>query len=163
MSYEELFNFLTPSLSFFNKKIASKDSLFEDVYEYALKQGFVTEEFLEKITLREKTFPTGISLGNIGAAIPHTDADYVKKEFIAVYVLDEPVVFQSMEDNTQDVLVTIVFVLGLRKPHSQLEMLQTLIALLQDEKVITKFTQLNSFDELKTLLIEEGDQKDEKN
>jgi len=26
MSYEELFNFLTPSLSFFNKKIASKDS-----------------------------------------------------------------------------------------------------------------------------------------
>lgn len=156
MNYEDLLNFLTPSLSFFNQTFSSKEELFQDVHNHAFKQGYVTEEFYEKISLREENFPTGINLGSIGAAIPHTDSEYVKKEFVAVYVLEEPTVFKSMEDDTQEVLVTIVFVLGLKEPHSQLEMLQTLIGLMQDTELINQFKQLKNFGEMKLLLIEEG-------
>lgn len=163
MNYKDLFKYLTPSLSFFNKNIFSKDELFKDIYEHAFKQNYVTEEFLEKIELREEKFPTGIELGTIGAAIPHTDAEYVKNEFVSIYVLEEPIIFQSMEDSTQDVQVSIVFVLGIKEAHSQLEMLQTLIALMQDEDLIHRFKGLKNFGEMKLLLTEEGEKKNEKN
>lgn len=157
MNYEDLLKYLTPSLSFFNKSFSSKEELFKDIYNNAFKNGYVTEEFYEKISLREEKYPTGIDLENVGVAIPHTDAEYVKKEFVSIYVLKEPTIFQSMEDETKEVLVTIVFVLGLKAPHNQLEMLQTLIGLMQDEALIKKFKKLKDFGEMEFLLIEEGD------
>lgn len=157
MNYEDLLKYLTPSLSFFNKSFSSKEELFKDIYNNAFNNGYVTEEFYEKISLREEKYPTGIDLENVGVAIPHTDAEYVKKEFVSIYVLKEPTIFQSMEDETKEVLVTIVFVLGLKAPHNQLEMLQTLIGLMQDEALIKKFKKLKDFGEMEFLLIEEGD------
>jgi hypothetical protein len=50
---------------------------------------------------------------NFDAAIPHTDAECVREEFVAVITMQEPVTFYSMEDNTQQVKAQIIFVLGL--------------------------------------------------
>jgi PTS system galactitol-specific IIA component len=85
---------------------------------------------------------------NFGAAIPHTDAECVLEEFVAVITLQDPVVFYSMEDNNFQIKAQVVFVLGLNQPHAQLEMLQSLMGLLQNETVLSELLLATSEEEL---------------
>lgn len=63
--------------------------------------GWVRQDFLERIEQREATFPTGLQLETFGAAIPHTDAECILTEFVAVVTNKQPVTFTSMEDINQ--------------------------------------------------------------
>ena len=89
---------------------------------------------------------------NFGAAIPHTDAECILEEFVAVITLQDPVSFYSMEDNNQQVKAQIVFVLGLNQPHAQLEMLQSLMGLLQNEAVLAELLLATTETELITII-----------
>lgn len=131
-----LIDFLYQELIFTNQKISSADNLFETFYDNALSKGYVTEAFLPKIKEREKNFPTGIALMDYNVAIPHTDPECIKKEFVAIYTLEEPVKFSRMDDPTQQVDVDLVFILGLNQPHTQLEMLQCLMGVIQDKALV---------------------------
>lgn len=66
------------------KKLFKSYRNFEQVYEQALELGWVRSDFLERIKQREEIFPTGIQLEKYGAAIPHTDAECIFTEFVAV-------------------------------------------------------------------------------
>lgn len=134
----KLSGYLKGPLIFVQEVYESRDELLEQVYQRAFDLGWVREDFLARIKEREETFPTGIQLENLGAAIPHTDSECVLKEFVAVVTNNRPVVFNSMEDNTVQVKTDIVFVLGLNQPHAQLEMLQSLMGLLQNETLLSE-------------------------
>lgn len=138
MAETKLSSYVKEPLVFTQANFTSQAELFQQVSQKALDLKWVREDFLERITAREQNFPTGIQLMNLGAAIPHTDAECVLEEFVAVVTLQEPVVFYSMEDNTKQVKAQIIFVLGLNQPHAQLEMLQSLMGLLQNESVLSE-------------------------
>lgn len=137
----KLSDFLNKELIFTNQAFSSADSIFEEFYDSALSKGYVTEAFLPKIKEREKTFPTGIALMDYNVAIPHTDPECIKKEFVAIYTLEEPVKFSRMDDPTQQVDVDLVFILGLNQPHTQLEMLQCLMGVIQDSNLLRNICQ----------------------
>ena len=106
--------------------------------------------FLEKIIKREETFPTGLQLENNGVAIPHTDADTIEKEFVAVITLeDKGVPFKRMDDPNEEVEAKVVFVLGLNQPHQQLEMLQSLMAFIQDNEKLKQLETAQTVDDVK--------------
>ncbi|MGX7776186.1 PTS sugar transporter subunit IIA [Streptococcus pluranimalium] len=130
-------DYVVPELIFLNESFSSQNEFFEKIYDKAFSLGYVREDFLERIKERESNFPTGLQLVEFGVAIPHTDAECVLKEFVAVITTD-PVTFKSMEDLNQDVPVEIAFVLGLKEPHAQLEMLQSLMGLLQNSALLEK-------------------------
>lgn len=132
----KLSDYVKESVAFVQADFTSTDELFEAVYKQALKLDWVTENFIDKIKEREINFPTGMQLENYGAAIPHTDPECVKQEFVAVITNRKKIPFQRMDDAQQTVAVEIVFVLGLNQPHAQLEMLQSLMGLLQDEALL---------------------------
>ncbi|GCF92437.1 PTS galactitol transporter subunit IIA [Enterococcus florum] len=134
----KLSGYLKEPLIFVQEVFGSRDELLEQVYHRAFDLGWVREDFLERIKEREENFPTGIQLKNLGAAIPHTDSECVLQEFVAVVTNDGPVVFNSMEDKQVQVKTDIVFVLGLNQPHAQLEMLQSLMGLLQNETLLSE-------------------------
>ncbi|MBM7712037.1 PTS sugar transporter subunit IIA [Enterococcus xiangfangensis] len=138
MTEATLSSYVKEPLVFAQENFSSSDELFEQVNQKASDLGWVREDFLERIKKREETFPTGIQLMNFGAAVPHTDAECVLEEFVAVVTLQDPVAFKSMEDNSKQVEAQIVFVLGLNQPHAQLEMLQSLMGLLQNETVLSE-------------------------
>ncbi|WP_424571506.1 PTS sugar transporter subunit IIA [Weissella soli] len=96
--------------------------------------GAVKETFPDAILSREVEFPTGLQTENLGVAIPHTDAKYVNKNQMAVLRFANPVEFLQMGDG-QPIRVNILFMLALKEPHAQLEMLQKLVALIQDEEI----------------------------
>jgi len=148
MTKTTLSSYVKEPLVFAQKNFSSQAEVFEQVAQKALDLGWVREDFLERIGRREETFPTGIQLMNFGAAIPHTDAECVLEEFVAVITLQDPVVFYSMEDNSQQVKAQIVFVLGLNQPHAQLEMLQSLMGLLQNESVLSELLLATTENEL---------------
>lgn len=148
MTDTTLSSYVKEPLVFAQENFKSQDELFEQVAQKALDLGWVREDFLERIKKREATFPTGIQLMDFGVAIPHTDAECVLEEFVAVITLQDAVVFNSMEDNNQQVQTQIVFVLGLNQPHAQLEMLQSLMKLIQNGTILSKVLLASDANEL---------------
>lgn len=64
--------------------------------------------------------------------MPHSDTEYVKKPFIYIVRLKQPVIVRQMGDN-QEMLVKDIFFLGIKEPTKQVGLLQLLITLFQEE------------------------------
>lgn len=102
-----------------------------------LKQGCITEDFVEAAVERERTFPTGLPT-QIGVALPHTEAKYVLKESISIVTLKNTIVFAGMGNPKESIPVQIVFLLAINDPEKQLKILQTIITIIQNEKMLKK-------------------------
>lgn len=148
---QKVAQYLNYNMIFLNQSFESTDQLFEFVADRASKEGLVTDQFLPKIKTRESTYPTGLQLENQGVAIPHTDADTIRKDFIAIITNTKNVPFKRMDDPNAQVDVKLAFVLGLSQPHAQLEMLQALMTLLQDDTFLTQIESASTVDDVKKL------------
>ncbi|WP_373481698.1 PTS sugar transporter subunit IIA [Acetobacterium sp.] len=102
-----------------------------------LEQGCITEDFVEAAVERERTFPTGLPT-KIGVALPHTEAKYVLKESISIVTLKNTIVFAGMGNPKESIPVQIVFLLAINNPEKQLRILQTIITIIQNEKMLIK-------------------------
>jgi len=102
-----------------------------------LAQGCITEDFVEAAVERERTFPTGLPT-KIGVALPHTKAKYVLKESISIVTLKNTIVFAGMGNPKESIPVQIVFLLAINNPEKQLKILQTIITIIQNEKMLKK-------------------------
>lgn len=149
----KLSDFFKQNLVTANLDVKSSDDFFSEVSKVALKNEFVTDEFEVNVKKREENFPTGIQLEGYGIAIPHTDAEYVREEFISVTTFKKPIEFSSMEDANAKVEVSIAFLLGLRKAENQLEVLQQLMSIFQDKEVIEKLTSAENNQKLYEVLM----------
>lgn len=148
----KLVKFLKEPLVFTKQNFESQNDLFETVYEAALAENLVLSDFITGIKDREKNFPTGIQLEKYGVAIPHTDPEYVKEEFIAVVTSESGVMFSSMEDENVKVNANVVFLLGLNQAHAQLAMLQKLIELFQNDNALKGILTASSYNELVSII-----------
>ena len=90
--------------------------------ELAHKQGLVDETYLPAILEREENFPTGLELP-VNIAIPHIDTG-VKRSFVSIATLDQPVTFLNMDHSGDTLGAKIVFVFGILNPKDQLEILK---------------------------------------
>jgi len=114
-------------------------------------QKIVQTSFINAVLKREEKFPTGLATETIGVAIPHTDVQHVIRSQIGIMRLKSPVNFFQMGDG-KNVPVKIIFMLALTKPHEQLEMLQKLIGLIQDDRLLTKILNTDSIDNVISIL-----------
>lgn len=117
-----------------------------------IEQGYVKEDFIESLLEREKNYPTGLPTEPFGVAIPHTDGDRVHKSTVAFASLKNPVKFLMMGTDDKLVDVKLIFMLALKSPDDQLEMLQKLMELIQNPEMVSKLVQVKSADELNGLV-----------
>ncbi|KYC84195.1 MULTISPECIES: PTS sugar transporter subunit IIA [Heyndrickxia] len=143
--------FLKDDLIKVNLECENREQLFEILAKEALKQGYVTDQFLTKVIERESVFPTGLCMNNYNVAIPHTDPEFVKEQFIAVATLKKPVSFQLMDDKTKESDVNVVLMLGLNEPHSQLTVLQQIMQIIQDGSKIEQMLLANNIEDIYTV------------
>ncbi|AVK49270.1 MULTISPECIES: PTS sugar transporter subunit IIA [Clostridium] len=148
----ELVKFINEKLIKVNLPCKDRNELFKMMHDEAFKYGYVESSFLDGLISRESIFPTGIKLNNYSVAIPHTDAVHVKKEFIAIVVPENPIQFKLMEDEKQEEKVNLVFMLGLNKPHSQLEVLRELMDLIQREDLVKQIIRATSQEDIENIL-----------
>jgi galactitol PTS system EIIA component len=107
--------------------------------------GLVKDGFVEATLRREADMPTGLPLGGeINAAIPHVDIEYVNQSSLALATLAAPVVFYNMVEPDEAVPVRLVIMLALDQPKSQIEMLQQVSALLQQPELVDRLMMAQS-------------------
>ena len=111
--------------------------------------GYVKDNFVEAALEREANMPTGLPLGGeYNAAIPHVDIEYVNQSALGLATLNEDVVFYNMVDSDEVVPCRLVIMLALDTPKSQIEMLQSVAAVLQNPDTIRKLVNAKTTEEV---------------
>lgn len=82
---------------------------------------------------REKEHPTGLPTKPFAIAIPHADADDVRRSAIAMATLQAPVAFRNMGDPDEDLAVELVFLLATHTPEEQIKALRNLATVFGEE------------------------------
>ena len=115
--------------------------------------GYVKDNFVEAALEREANLPTGLPLGGeFNAAIPHVDIEYVNKSALGLATLKKEVVFYNMVEDDVEVPCKLVIMLALDQPKSQIEILQSVAAVLQDPEIISKLVSAKTTDEIFSIL-----------
>ena len=143
---------LDASLIVLNAKAASAEEAIGLLAARLEAAGRVRPSYGPAVLERERTMPTGLPLGAINAAIPHTDREHVLAPAVALAVLEEPVPFASMDDPDERIPVRLVFALALTDKNAQITMLQSIMGLLQDQSVLEGIAAARSPDEVLSLI-----------
>ena len=115
--------------------------------------GYVKENFIEAALEREANMPTGLPLGGeYNAAIPHVDIEYVNQSALGLATLKQDVVFYNMVENEVEVPCRLVIMLALDQPKSQIEMLQSVAAVLQDPEMVKKLVSAETAEDIFSIL-----------
>ena len=112
-------------------------NLLEKVADNLHQLGYVKDTYKNAVIEREKVFATGLPTLMGGVAIPHTDIQHVNTPAISIARLKNPVDFVIMGDDTATFAVDLIFMLAMKEEHAQLELLQSLMGILQDEEALS--------------------------
>lgn len=145
-------DYMNKDLIFLNLEINNQENLLKYMAKELKIVGNVNEEFVEKVVEREKEFPTGLPIEEIGVAIPHSDVEYVNRPAIAMAVLKDTVGFYSMEDSNQIIPVNIVFMLAVNDGNKQLKLLQEIMGLIQSKEILKNIIEAETEEEILKLI-----------
>lgn len=148
--------FFDRKITFFELEAKNRQDALRQMALSLQAADLVSASFEEGILEREETFPTGLAVEPYGVAIPHTDADKVFTPQIAFASLKKPVKFQMMGNGNEEVDVSLIFMLALKKAEDQLTMLQRLMGIIQDRSLLTEFAACKNQRELEGLLSKVG-------
>jgi galactitol PTS system EIIA component len=148
--------FFDRKITFFDLEASDRQDALKKMAESLYEANLVNASFHTGILEREETFPTGLPVVPYGVAIPHTDADKVITPQIAFASLKNPVKFQMMGNGTEEVDVSLIFMLALQKADDQLTMLQRLMEIFQDSSLLLEFSKCKNQENLDDLLNKVG-------
>lgn len=117
--------------------------------------GYVHETYVPAVLDREAIFPTGLPLGEIDVAIPHTDTVHVITPGIAVATLVNPVSFGQMGSPEESVSARIVFLLAMKDPQAQVNLLSNLVEIFQKADVLQALTTATAPETIAQIMNEE--------
>lgn len=143
---------LNEELVFRNIKAGSDKEVLAFLANELYQRGYVKEDYIEAIQLRESEYPTGLPSTQPGVVIPHANFDLVNQTTLAIATLETAVGFRNMEDNQVILPTKIVIMMAIGEPHGQVEMLQKIVSIIQDEPLREQMTAANSDLKLLTLL-----------
>ena len=107
-------------------------------------EGKVKQTYEEHLIDREREYPTGLALGDINVAIPHTDYQYANTTQLLVATLKKPVEWHNMEDSDESIPVSVVVLSVFDKPEHQLEALQKNMGVLQNQELVAQIADADS-------------------
>ena len=146
-------NLIMPDL-----KAGSSDEVFQQLGGLLVSEGYCKSSYVQALIEREKDFPTGINMGNIGIAIPHTDKEHVIKGAVAIGVLKEPVHFYQMGTNDENVEAKLIFMLAVKDPKEHLVFLQRILMVLQEQEVLKQLIETKNKQEIINIIKEKEEQ-----
>ena len=142
--------YFNESIIFLDLEANTKEEVLLAMATNLEEKGLVKETFKDAVIAREQEYATGLPTMGVSVAIPHTDPEHVNKKAISVAVLKEPVEFGVMGgDSSETTPVKLVFMMAMDEGDSQLGLLQKLMQIFQDEKML----QLLAIEQDKTKLM----------
>jgi galactitol PTS system EIIA component len=141
----------------------NKEEVLSIMAKNLMDHGYVKESFLNAIIKREEKFPTGLPTGGVKVAIPHTDVEHINNKTISVGLLKQPVEFSMMGGSDETVQVKLVFMLAMDEAHSQIELLQSLMAILQNKETLEVLVSQKNKETIANILNNELSKSEETN
>lgn len=130
-------------LIYINKNYLSQEDLFDQISTDLLEKGYVKDTYHEALKERELTYPTALQTEVCGIAIPHTEANHIQKQAIAVVRLEKPILFKEMVGDA-DVPVKLLFFLLVKEKHSQVQVLSNLMSLFSNNHFVNALLESKS-------------------
>jgi len=149
MDFEEM---IKDYLTFLDECFNSSSEVISFLSRQLEIHGYVNDGFLEAVLEREVNFPTGLYLGDINVAIPHTEIKYAKKSGVAIARLITPVNFRRMDYPDKEVEVSLVFLLSIIDPKEYVNFLSRLTRGFGDSLLVRKLYSTKSKEEFLTIL-----------
>lgn len=106
--------------------------------------GVVTEGYADALVERESSYPTGLPIGQLNLALPHTYPKYIREHAIAVAVPSHPVSFCSMDDAEASVEVSLLVCPLLEKMDENIKLLPSLMKFFANEQTISELVSAGS-------------------
>lgn len=147
---------LCPEDILLNVDADSCEEVLHRVSSHLLDEGKVKQSYEEHLINREREYPTGLALGDINVAIPHTDYQYANTTQLLVATLRKPVEWHNMEDSDETIPVSAVVLSVFDKPEHQLEALQQIIGVLQNQELVARIVASDSAQQVIELFDQEG-------
>lgn len=133
----------------------NKAVILQEMADKLEKAGYVKRSFIDNVLKREAVFPTGLQSGDFGVAIPHTDVEHVNSPMISVATLKYPVEFNMMGGEKKDkVDVKVIFMLAMKDGNAQVDLLQKLMKIIQNTKLLNDIYKVNNVDVLLKIINE---------
>ena len=111
-------------------------------------EGFVKDTYIDAVVAREKAYATGLQLEEIAVAMPHTDPQHVNRPGVCIAQLKHPVTFEHMGAPDTKVEAEMLFMMAIKSPDEQVELLQKVLGVFQQPEVVAAFRSAKSEDEL---------------
>jgi PTS system galactitol-specific IIA component len=147
------YELLDPQAICLHSSATNAEEIITDLGRRLFHLGCVKDGFVAATLKREADMPTGLPLGGeINAAIPHVDVEFVNRSALALATLDQSIVFRNMVDSDEEVPVRLVIMLALDQPKSQIEMLQEVSNILQHPEVVAQLVLANSSKQILDIL-----------
>ncbi|AIW40114.1 MULTISPECIES: PTS sugar transporter subunit IIA [Paenibacillus] len=131
----------------------SREELIKSFGKKIEEKNYAKKGYTESLLQREIEYPTGINMGTIGIAIPHTNKEFVNETAIAVAVLDNSIEFEDMGGSDVTVNAEIVMVLVVKNPKMHISFLKNLTSLFQEEKFVKRFQNATNPAEIEEILL----------
>lgn len=103
---------------------------------------------IDAVVAREVTYPTGLQLADIAVAMPHTDPQHVNRPGVCIAQLAHPVTFAHMGDPDTLVEAEMLFMMAIKDPDEQVELLQKVLSVFQQPEVVAEFRAAKTDDAL---------------
>lgn len=118
------------------------------------ENGYVKDSFVQAVLDRENVFPTGLQVSSgDGVAIPHADAEHVKKSALGVAKLSNPVEFRAMGEPDKIIPVSIVMMLAIADPEKTVKVLRKVIYILENAKALQALKNAESKQDIMQIII----------
>ena len=124
---------LKEELIFPKLEASNSKEVFEKVGGKFIEEGFCKDSYVDALVNRESEFPTGIDVDGFG---------------IAIATLENPVKFVQMGTDNEEVEAKVIFMLAVDDPKKHLELLQNVLAVLQDKDVLNKLSNADRCSEI---------------
>ncbi|MCI1986857.1 MAG: PTS sugar transporter subunit IIA [Lactobacillus sp.] len=141
------------NLFFIQQKFADSTAALTFLSQQLITQGYAKPGYTEAILAREQVYPTGLPSAEPRVAIPHADSKLINKTTIAVATLQQPVAFHDMEEVKTTLDISMIIMLAIKEPHGQIEMLQSVVGIIQNTKLMHQIVGATSQDELYQLIM----------
>ena len=148
MIWEEL----KENLIFLNLKAEDNKEVLQIMGDAMIREEYGDQGFTEALLKREKDYPTGLDVDGIGVAIPHTDAEHVKKEGISIAVLDRPVEFDAMGEENCQIPVKIVIMFTVAGKNKHIDRLLQVLDMIKDEEILQGLLDAKNKKEIRTVI-----------
>ena len=154
MEENDLINLFRNDLVNLNNEALSQKEFFDSAYSELNNKGYVKNNFKESIIQREKKYPTGLLLEDISIAIPHTDSEHIKEAFVYINKLEHEINFYQMGNEEEVVTVKDVWMLGIKDPAKQVNLLAFIMELFNNPEFIQKYKEVSESEDLLELIKE---------